>query len=149
MIACHKEFFRQRCDERGYTVEECLPCVVSQEGETWTIDELHSSYPRVARAVALPAASSCFAGTELKKLLEGWPFKIAASDNCNCTARARHMDLMGCDWCERNLEEVVGYLREAAGDRGLPFLDAAGRMLVRRAVANARRKESRRVEEQR
>jgi hypothetical protein len=49
------------------------------------------------------------------------------------------MDEMGCDWVEENIDECVGYLRESAADRGLPFLDLAGRMLVRRAIANARR----------
>jgi hypothetical protein len=49
------------------------------------------------------------------------------------------MDEMGCDWVEQNIEECVGYLRESAADRGLPFLDVAGRLLVRRAIQNARR----------
>jgi hypothetical protein len=42
-------------------------------------------------------------------------------------------------WCEANLDTIVGWLREQAEARGLPFLDLAGRMLVRRAIANARR----------
>jgi hypothetical protein len=40
---------------------------------------------------------------------------------------------------EANIDTVVGWLREEATKRGLPFLDAAGRMLVRRAIRNARR----------
>lgn len=50
------------------------------------------------------------------------------------------MDAMGCDWCEAHIHEIVGWLREEAQARGLPFIDAAARMLVRRAIANARRK---------
>jgi hypothetical protein len=34
---------------------------------------------------------------------------------------------------------IVGWLREEATKRGLPFLDAAGRLLVRRAIKNARK----------
>ena len=49
---------------------------------------------------------------------------------------------MGCDWCQANIDEIVGWLRESAAERGLPFVDAAGRLLVRRAIANARRKEA-------
>jgi len=49
------------------------------------------------------------------------------------------MDVRGCEWVEENLDTVVGWLREQAEARGLPFLDAAGRMLVRRAIRNARR----------
>lgn len=43
-------------------------------------------------------------------------------------------------WCAANLETIVGWLREEAEKRKLPFIDAAARLLVRRAIANARRK---------
>jgi hypothetical protein len=42
-------------------------------------------------------------------------------------------------WCEAHLDEIVGWLREEAEKRGLPFLDMAGRLLVRRAISLARR----------
>jgi len=78
-------------------------------------------------------------GTELKKLLAGWPFRIVAKPNCSCNAKARAMDAGGCDWCEANLDTIVAWLREEAAKRKLLFFDAAGRWLVRRAIANARR----------
>jgi hypothetical protein len=43
------------------------------------------------------------------------------------------------EWCEANLDTIVGWLREQAETRGLPFLDLAGRLLVRRAISNARK----------
>jgi hypothetical protein len=49
------------------------------------------------------------------------------------------MDRQGVEWCEGNLETIVGWLREQAEARGLPFFDLAGRLLVRRAIQNARR----------
>ncbi len=49
------------------------------------------------------------------------------------------MDARGCDWCEENLDAIVGWLREEAEKRGLPFIDVAGRLLVRRAIKNARK----------
>jgi hypothetical protein len=52
------------------------------------------------------------------------------------------MDERGCDWCEANLDEIVGWLREEAAKRGLPFVDMAGRMLVKRAIRNARKAEA-------
>ena len=84
-------------------------------------------------------------GTELKALLA--LFGIHAGLDCKCAVRAFYMDEQGCDWCEANIQEIVGWLRESAAERGLPFLDAAGRMLVRRAIANARREEARNAEE--
>ena len=51
------------------------------------------------------------------------------------------MDMWGPDECERpeRIDEVVAVMRAEAEARGLPFLDVAGRMLVRRAISNARR----------
>jgi hypothetical protein len=51
------------------------------------------------------------------------------------------MDEWGCDECSKpeRIEEVVAVMRAEAEARGLPFLDIAGRLLVRRAISNARR----------
>ena len=49
MITCHRSNLEARCSERGYTLDEVLPCVVSQDGDEWTIDVEHPAYPRVSR----------------------------------------------------------------------------------------------------
>jgi hypothetical protein len=92
---------------------------------------------------------TCRAGTELKSLLAGWPFRIVATADCKCTSRAAYMDAKGCDWCEseEGMDEIMGFLREAAEERGLPFLDVAARLLVRRAIHNARKAEAARARE--
>jgi hypothetical protein len=78
-------------------------------------------------------------GTELAKLLKR--FGIEPMPACGCRAMATQMDAWGPDECEKpeRIEEVVAVMREEAKARGLPFLDAAGRLLVRRAIRNARR----------
>jgi hypothetical protein len=83
-------------------------------------------------------------GTELHCLLG--KLGVKASAHCNCISRINRMDEMGCDWCEANIKEVVCWLRESAAERGLPFVDMAGRVLVRRAISNARRKEAARAQ---
>jgi len=80
-------------------------------------------------------------GTALKKLLAS--IGITASPQCRCNKRAALMDARGCDWCESNIDTIVQWLREEAASRGLPFLDAAAKMLVRRAIRNARKEASR------
>jgi hypothetical protein len=84
-----------------------------------------------------PAPPTYGPGTELKKLLA--KVGITATPDCACNARAAEMDRQGVEWCEAKLDTIVGWLREQAEARGLPFLDVAGRLLVRRAIANARR----------
>ena len=77
------------------------------------------------------------AGTALKSLLAR--IGINASEGCACSSRARIMDRNGIAWCESHIEEIVAWLRDEAAKRKLPFLDIAGRILVRRAIKNARR----------
>lgn len=81
------------------------------------------------------------AGTQLKKLLAR--LGIRASPTCRCASKAKMMDYKGVDWCEENIETITEWLKDEATKRGLPFINTAGRMLVRRAISNARREEER------
>lgn len=76
-------------------------------------------------------------GTELKKILAR--FGIKATVNCKCNTRARAMDDYGVEWCEDNLETIVEWMKEEAANRGVPFVSALARMIVRRAIADAKR----------
>ena len=142
MITTNRSNLEARCVERGYTLDEVLPCVVFQNGDEWTIDVDHPAYPRVSRLpVPLPpvAPPAHGPGAELSKLLKG--FGIEPTPTCSCRAKAAQMDAWGCDECSKpeRIDEVVAVMRAEAEARGLPFLDVAGRLLVRRAIQNARR----------
>lgn len=78
------------------------------------------------------------AGTELKLLLK--KIGITSSENCSCNRRAAIMDEKGVEWVEQNVPLVVGWLREEAAKRKLPFVDIAGTALVKVAIRNAKRK---------
>ena len=75
-------------------------------------------------------------GTELKQLLGR--LGIAPKPGCKCLARAEEMDRRGCDWCAANLPLIVGWLREEATRRKLPFIESVASLLVRRAIHTAR-----------
>jgi hypothetical protein len=142
MTTCHRSHLEARCNQRGYTLAEVMPCVVSQDGDEWTIDVEHPAYPRVAKAgyePPPPPPPTQGPGTELSKLLKR--FGIEPTPTCACRAKAAEMDAWGCDECEKpeRIAEVVAVMRAEAQARGLPFLDVAGRLLVRRAIQNARR----------
>lgn len=139
-----------RARERGHDIASIEPCFVSQYDDGWwEVDVEHPAYPRTPKPGFVPPAPTPSVpphgpGTELKKLLA--KIGITSTPNCKCNARVKHMDAMEKQepgWCERNIDTVVGYLREAAADRGLPFLDVAGRVLVRRAISNARKEAAR------
>jgi hypothetical protein len=141
VTACHRSHLEARCRERGYTLDEVMPCVVVQNGDEWTIDVDHPAFPRHPKPgfEPLTPAPSRGPGTELSRLLKR--FGIEPTPTCACRAKAAEMDAWGPDECSRpeRIEEVVAVMREEAKARGLPFLDAAGRMLVKRAIQNARK----------
>lgn len=119
-----------------------MPCVVAQDGDMWTIDITHEAYPAPPGGVVIPytldpSEETKGPGTEMKKLLA--KIGITSSPDCQCNARARYMDEQGPEWCEQNMAEIIGWLREEAEKRKLPFVDFAGRLLVKKAIANARK----------
>lgn len=75
-------------------------------------------------------------GTELRKLLE--TIGIRDVPGCKCKLYAAQMDARGSDWCEANVETIVGWLAEEAKRQGLPFVPIAGRLLVKVAIKRAR-----------
>jgi hypothetical protein len=201
MITGHKDFFILRAAQRGYELDDVMPCVVAQDGDMWTVDETHSAYPHPrptpppthsvsvvssapiygrdtphtvlsyeefnklvasqseyfagvtadaaatyaaaqekSRQAALPGFGP---GTELKKLLA--KIGIKATPTCSCNKRAQVMDEKGVQWCKDNIDTIVGWLREEATKRKLPFVDMAGKMLVKRAISLAEKAEKKRL----
>ena len=90
-----------------------------------------------------------YAGTELKRLLAEWPLRIQDFPGCSCHNIETKMNGMGLGWCESKdgMDEIVASMKESAARRGLPFLDAAARLLVKRAIHNARKAEAKRAKE--
>lgn len=75
-------------------------------------------------------------GTMLTKVIA--QLGITADEECACKKHARQMNTMGNDWCEENISLIVGWLREEATRRKMPFVDLAGKILVKRAISLSR-----------
>jgi hypothetical protein len=146
MITCHRKHLIARCVERGYTPDEVRPCIVREDGDQITVDVDHPAYPKRPKPSAKPRPPKVEEvghgpGTELKALLKR--VGIVASPGCSCNTRAKLMDaneLKEPGWCENNLETICDWLQEEATKRKLPFLRMAGKILVRKAIRNARKK---------
>jgi hypothetical protein len=76
-------------------------------------------------------------GTILSKMIKS--VGIQMTDSCSCKRHALEMNEAGNDWCEYNIDTVVGWLREEAKKRNLPFIDAIGKLLVNRAIKKSRK----------
>lgn len=129
MITGRRSAFELRCKSRGYTLAEVQPCIVSEDGDMVTVNERHPSYPK---------APGQGPGTELTKII-AW-MGLTPAPGCACKKRARYMDKMGCDWCEQNMGQIVGWLQEehARTKSIIPFVSFAAEKLVRLAVRRAR-----------
>jgi hypothetical protein len=136
VIACKPEHLIARAKERGYTVDEVMPCVKEAADGRWLVDETHPAYPRPKPAPAAPKPPPPpGAGTALKGLLK--LIGITSSPTCKCNARARAMDEMGIQWCRDNGELIAGdqgWLMEEASKRSLPYSVFAGKRLLQMAI---------------
>lgn len=126
---------------------ECIHCglKVSKKHvpeEPYSVCSVASAFIREAEEPRVVDVARKFSGSgpgsQLKKLLAR--IGINATPTCSCNARAVKMDEWGPDVCEEKIDEIVGWLREEATKRKLPFLDAAGRLIIRKAISNARKK---------
>ena len=81
----------------------------------------------------------CGVGCHLARLIR-W-FGVRDDGTCRCAEHAAQMDAWGPDGCEREIETIMGWLREAAAKRLplVPWVDAPARLLVHQAIAAARR----------
>lgn len=144
MITGNRSFFESRCRQRGYTLDEVRACIVSDDGEFVTVDELHPAYPR-----ATHGPTSGGPGAELHALLRDW-MGIVPNDDCPCRSMAARMDALGPDWCESDagMAEILGVMRAEhakrleSGETRLPWTDFGATQLVRLACRRARAKAS-------
>lgn len=117
----------------GKTLYQCKWCK-REHASKRRPEEIHRE------CVARPNVGNSGPGTELKKLLAAWGI---TSSSCNCDAHAAEMDEKGPDWCEENIDTVVGWLREEADRRSLLFVEGLARLMVLRAIRNAERQSRR------
>lgn len=143
IMQLRREDVEARARERGYPIDGIEPCFITDLGDgLWEVDVEHDAYPKArppveihATAIPVPEEGP---GTELKKILKNW-LGITASPNCACNARARQMDQWGAEECEKRVPEIVGWLREQANARNMPFMDFAGEQAVKLAIRRARK----------
>jgi hypothetical protein len=93
MISCQLDHLKQRCRERGYTLDEVRPCIVSEDGDTITVDETHPAYPRASRGLGDRVASVLDAIGITKQRVEA-----VVGGPCGCTERQAALNAAGAKW---------------------------------------------------
>jgi hypothetical protein len=102
MIRCHLRHLEARCRQRGYTLDEVRPCIVSEDGDQITVDETHPAYPRTTKpGVSLLQKATNFAASAAKHVAAGMPqateeqvaARFAICQDCE------HFDGKACNLC--------------------------------------------------
>lgn len=90
MITCPLLHLLQRCQERGYTLDEVRPCIVSEDGDLITVDETHAAYPRARPGLGdmVKAGLSAIGITEER-------VSKAIGRPCGCSERAEKLNELG------------------------------------------------------
>ena len=102
MITGPKNLFLSRCRERGYSLDDVRPCIVSEDADTITVDEMHPAYPRQPRqGVSLLAKATNFALAASRHVANGMrrasdeeiAYRFSICETCE------HFDGKSCGKC--------------------------------------------------
>jgi hypothetical protein len=90
VITGRRESFDARCRERGYSLEDVRPCIVSEDGDMITVDETHPKYPRARPGLGdmVKAGLSAIGITEER-------VSKAIGRECGCSKRAEKLNELG------------------------------------------------------
>lgn len=90
MIQCKRHHLEARCRERGYTLDEVRPCIVSEDGDSITVDETHPAYPRAKPGLGdMVAAGLSAIGITKERVSK------AIGKPCGCAQRQEALNALG------------------------------------------------------
>lgn len=91
MIQTSRQVFELLCQSRGYQVQDAMPCVATQAGDRWTVDETHPAFPR-SRSPGL--GDRIAAGLAAVGITEERVGKLVGRP-CGCKARRAALNRLG------------------------------------------------------
>jgi len=94
MIRCHIAHLEARCSQRGYTLEQVRPCIVSQDGDRLVVDELHEAYPRAKHGLGDMVAAGLDAVGITKERVQAVASAVGVKD-CGCKKRQDKLNELG------------------------------------------------------
>lgn len=86
MIHCHRRHLEARCRQRGYTLEQVRPCIVSEDGDRLVVDETHKAYPHAKPGLGDMVASGLAAVGITKERAQAVASAVGVKD-CGCRKR--------------------------------------------------------------
>jgi hypothetical protein len=94
MIRCRLAHLEARCRERGYTLEQVRPCIVSERGAVITVDETHPAYPHKKPGLGDMVAAGLSAVGITKERAQAVASAVGVKD-CGCKRRQEALNAIG------------------------------------------------------
>ena len=94
MIRCQLAHLEARCRQRGYTLEQVRPCIISQDGDRLVVDETHKAYPRAKPGLGDMVAAGLDAIGVTKERVQAVASKVGVKD-CGCKKRQAALNRLG------------------------------------------------------
>jgi hypothetical protein len=94
MIRCRLRHLEARCRQRGYTLEQVRPCIVTQDGDQITVDETHAAYPRAKSGLGDMVAAGLSAVGITKERAQAVAAVVGVKD-CGCKKRQERLNQLG------------------------------------------------------
>jgi len=94
VIRCRLHHLEQRCLQRGYTLEQVRPCIVTQDGDQITVDETHPAYPRAKPGLGDMVAAGLSAVGITKERAQAVATAVGVKD-CGCKKRQERLNQLG------------------------------------------------------
>lgn len=102
MIRCRLSHLEARCRQRGYTLDQVRPCIVSEDGDRLVVDETHASYPREPKpGLSLLQKAANLAASAAKHVAAGMPLasEEEVARRFSICQTCEHYDGKSCRMC--------------------------------------------------
>lgn len=136
----HRVCPKQAAKRNAGTLEQRVRWLAIAAGADYQQAKFVSLSVSAARVVAMSyiASPPGGPGTVLSELLYQVSSELATGLCGTCAGRSAEMDEKGPEWCEQNVQQIVGWLEESAAKAMLPFSAQGATILVNRAIAIAK-----------
>lgn len=64
---------------------------------------------------------------------------IKSSPTCSCKRHALEMNEKGSEWCEKNLDVILSWLKDESIKRKIPFIESLAALVVKRAIRQSKK----------
>lgn len=64
---------------------------------------------------------------------------IKSSPTCSCKRHALEMNRKGIEWCEDNMDTILGWLKDECEKRKIPWVQAVAKTVVNRAISKSKK----------